>query len=124
VAKGMRVARVAVAAVWLYEGLWCKVLGGQPEQRAIVADVPGLPDGQAGAALVALGVVETAIGAWVLGGGRPRAAALAQTVLLVAVNAGGLLFAADRIAEPGRMIVQNAALLALAWLLARRPADG
>ena len=23
--------RLAVAAVWLYEGLWCKLLGGDPK---------------------------------------------------------------------------------------------
>jgi hypothetical protein len=32
--------RCAIAAVWVYEGLWCKVLGRTPYQRAIVEAVP------------------------------------------------------------------------------------
>jgi len=29
--------RVAVAAVWIYEGLWCKLLRGQPHELKAVA---------------------------------------------------------------------------------------
>ena len=37
---------LAVVLVWLYQGLWCKVLGGCPGHRAIVAALPpaGDPD--------------------------------------------------------------------------------
>lgn len=118
----IRLARAAVAAVWLYEGLWCKVLGGDGDQRAIVAAVPLLPPSLAAAALTGIGLAETALAGWVLTGRSPRAAAVAQTVLLVAFNAGGLLFAGDRIDAAGRMLTANAALLALAWLLATPPA--
>jgi uncharacterized membrane protein YphA (DoxX/SURF4 family) len=117
------VARAAVAVVWLYEGLWCKVLGGDGDQQAIVAAVPLLPPALAGAALTGLGLAETALAVWVLTGRRARAAAVTQTVLLVAFNAGGLLFAADRIDDAGRMLTANAALLTLAWLLAAPPAE-
>ncbi|MET7421992.1 DoxX-like family protein [Dactylosporangium sp. NPDC005555] len=110
----VRFARAAVAAVWLYEGLWCKILGGDPAQREIVAEVPML-------SLTAIGVAETALAVWVLTGRHARAAAVVQTVLLVAFNAGGLLLAADHIADPGRMLTANAALLALAWLLPPKP---
>ena len=115
----VKAARLAVAAVWLYEGLWCKLLAGAPDQRAIVASVPGVPSSGVTAVLVGLGAVETAIALWVLTGVRPRAAAWVQTGLLVALNAGGLLFAGARIAEPGRLLTQNAVLVAAAWLLAR-----
>ena len=117
-ATSVRLGRFAVAAVWLYEGLWCKILGGDGEQRAILAAVPLLPARLVPAALVGAGLAETAIAAWVLSGRRARAAALTQTALLVAFNAGGLCFAAGRITDAGRMLTANAALLALAWLLA------
>jgi uncharacterized membrane protein YphA (DoxX/SURF4 family) len=91
-------------------------------QRSIVAAVPGLPATWVTVALVGIGVVETAVGAWVLSGARPRLAALVQTGLLVAFNAGGLLFSGSRIAQPARMLTQNAVLLAVVWLLARHPA--
>lgn len=32
--------RGAVAAVWLYEGLWCKLMNGEPHQLKVVAAVP------------------------------------------------------------------------------------
>jgi uncharacterized membrane protein YphA (DoxX/SURF4 family) len=118
------VARAAVAAVWWYEGLWCKVFGADPSQRAIVADLPNLPTVWVTAVVVGIGLAETALGGWVLSGAQPRLAAIVQTGLLVAFNAGGLLFAGSRIPDPGRMVTQNAALLALVWLLAREPADG
>lgn len=68
-------ARAAVAAVWLYEGLWCKILGGDADQQAIVAAVPQLPPALAASAVTAIGVAEVAVAAWVLTGrfpARPR----------------------------------------------------
>ncbi|MDH6121005.1 hypothetical protein ABH930_005131 [Kitasatospora sp. GAS204A] len=38
-------ARCRVALIWFYEGLWCKVLPGRADQRAIVAGLPLLPAG-------------------------------------------------------------------------------
>ena len=114
-------ARAAIALVWLYHGLWCKVLGRCPEQAAIVAAVPGLEAGLAVWAVRALGLGETALAAWVLSGRAPRLAALVQTVLLVLMNGGGLVWGRAHIADPGAMIVQNLAFLALVWLVADSP---
>ncbi len=118
--------RLAVALVWLYQGLWCKVLGRCPGHRAIVEAVPflkGQLEGQAGAvALATLGLIETGLAVWVLLGWRPRLAAAAQTLLLVAMNGGGLLWGRDHIADPGAMLTQNLAFLTLVWLVAERAA--
>ncbi len=111
-------ARGAIALVWLYHGLWCKVLGRCPEQAAIVAAVPFL-EGALGLWVVrGLGLGEAALAAWVLSGRAPRLAAAVQTVLLVAMNGGGLLWGRAHIAHPAAMIVQNLAFLALVWLVA------
>ena len=32
--------RSAVAGVWIYEGLWCKLLGREPRQVQVVEAVP------------------------------------------------------------------------------------
>lgn len=34
--------RLALALVWFYEGLWCKLLGRMPHQEGIVEQVPFL----------------------------------------------------------------------------------
>jgi hypothetical protein len=58
---GRRFPSAAVAGVWLYHGLWCKLLGRCTEQARIVADLPGLRGRRAKALLVGLGVAETAL---------------------------------------------------------------
>jgi hypothetical protein len=110
--------RGAVAAVWLYEGFWCKVLGRAPLQAQVVAAVPKLGPLVGPRFLKLLGIVEVALAAWVMSGVAPGLCALAQTVLLVAFNAGGLLWARRTIHDPAGMIVKNIAFLVLAWTCA------
>ncbi|MBW8877164.1 MAG: DUF3419 family protein [Acidobacteria bacterium] len=115
--------RLAVALVWLYQGLWCKLLGRCPGHRAIVQAVPWLAGGAGTVVLAGLGTIEVGLAVWVLSGWRPRLAALAQTLLLVGMNGGGLLWGREHIADPGAMITQNLAFLTLAWLVAGRTAE-
>jgi hypothetical protein len=110
--------RIAVAAVWLYEGLWCKLLGGAKDQTKVVAAHPLFSPKIAGAFLAALAVVEVGLGVWVLSGWQAALAALAQTVLLVVLNANGLLFARHIIHDPAGMVVKNFGFLVLAWVTA------
>ena len=114
--------RAAVALVWLYEGLWCKVLGRMPGQQDIVEAVPVLGPGPARAFLVALGCAECLIGVWVLSGRLSWWAALTQTVLLAVMNCVGLVWARRRIHDPAGMVVKNFALIVLAWVAAAFPA--
>ena len=110
--------RFAVAAVWLYEGLWCKVLGRVPEQKAIVEAVPYLGPVRAPVLLRALGVVESVLAVWVLSGWEPLWAAVVQTGLLVGMNANGLLFARRLIHDPAGMVVKNVVFIVLIWVAA------
>jgi hypothetical protein len=110
--------QAAVAAVWLYEGLWCKVLARSPHEFEVVAQVPFLAPSTSHALLRLLGVLEALIGAWVLIGWQPVAAALVQTGLLIGLNASGIYFSRDRIPDPAGMVVKNAAFLVLAWATA------
>lgn len=112
--------RLSLASVWLYEGLWCKVLGRMPGQEGIAAAVPGLRGGRARPFLLALGWAEAALGLWVLSGRLPWWAALAQTLLLVGMNSAGLLYARRLIHDPAGMLLKNLVLLVLAWTAAGR----
>jgi DoxX-like family len=64
------------------------------------------------------GVVEVVLALWVLSRLAPVFCALAQTVLLVALNTCGLLFARELIHDPPGMVVKNFAFLVLVWVSA------
>lgn len=119
---GRRFAAAAVAGVWLYHGLWCKLLGGCPEQADIVAAVPGLRGERGRTVLLGIGVVETALAVWVLTGRRPREAAAIGTALVAGMNAGGLTFGRRHIPAPKRLVAENLTFIALAWLAAEEDA--
>ena len=114
--------RVAVAGVWLYEGLWCKLLGGEPREFEVVKAVPRYGERFGVPFLLGLGAVEVSVGVWVLSGWLPFLCAVAQTVLLVSLNANGLIWSRHLIHDPKGMIVKNFAFLILAWVAAAVPA--
>jgi uncharacterized membrane protein YphA (DoxX/SURF4 family) len=108
--------RVAVAGVWIYEGLWCKILGRAENELRVVEAVPRYGARYGRPFLAALGWAELALGLWVLSGFAPGFCALAQTVLLVALNANGLLWSRHLIEDPGGMVLKNFAFLVLTWV--------
>lgn len=113
--------RTAVAAVWLYEGLWCKLLRGQPHEFAVVAAVPFFGPRIGTPLLLILGAVEVAIAAWALSAVAPIGCAIVQTVLLIALNGNGLVWARRILHDPAGMIVKNFAFLVLVWVSASLP---
>jgi hypothetical protein len=116
--------RASVAAVWLYEGLWCKILGRVQSQLEVVTAVPRLGPRFGAPFLKALGVVEVALAVWVMAGIAPGACAITQTALLVVLNANGLLWARRFIHEPAGMVVKNIAFLVLVWMCGAIPGGG
>jgi len=110
--------QAAVAAVWLYEGFWCKVLARSPHEFEVVEQVPFLAPSTAHALLRVLGVLETALGIWILTTWQPIVAAAVQTALLIGLNSAGIYFSRDRIPDPAGMVLKNTALLVLAWVTA------
>ena len=109
---------VAVAAVWLYEGLWCKVLGRERRQLQIVEAVPYFGPRVGALFLTTLGAAEIGLGVWVLSGIAPGPCALTQTLLLATLNASGLIWARHILPDPGGMVVKNFAYLVLVWVAA------
>ena len=59
--------QAAVAAVWLYEGLWCKVLARSPHEFEVVEQVPFLARSTSHVLLRLLGVLEALLGAHAAG---------------------------------------------------------
>jgi hypothetical protein len=113
-----RLIGFSIALVWFYQGLWCKVLAGGPRHLSVISAVPFIGPNAGRAALVLLGLLECGLGLWVLTGRRRREAAVAQTLLLVLMNTGGLIWAWHLIPDPAGMILQNFAFVLLIWAAA------
>jgi uncharacterized membrane protein YphA (DoxX/SURF4 family) len=112
--------RMAIAAVWLYQGGWSKLARPKERHLAIVEGLPLVGPARARTVLSVIGAAEVGLGLWVLSGRAPRLAAAAQTAALGAMNGGGLLFSGKEIPDAGAMLTQNLALIALIWSSARR----
>ncbi len=109
------IIRLAVAAVWLYEGLWNKVLGRAQREAQVVAAVPGFGPRFGHLFLKVLGVVEVALALWILSGSYPGTCAIVQIALLIVLNANGLMWARHIIHDPAGMVIKNVAFLVLVW---------
>jgi hypothetical protein len=115
------IIRASIASVWLYEGLWCKILGRVQSQVEVVTAVPRLGPRFGAPFLKALGVVEVLLAAWVMAGIAPAICAIVQITLLVLLNANGLLWARRLISEPIGLVVKNIAFLVLVWVCGAIP---
>ncbi len=110
-----RAANIGAGAVWLHQGLWCKVLSGDSAHQDILASVPGLHGRRARVATTVLGLGETALAALVVTRGDRRWVATLQTALVAAFNAGGLTMGREHVAHPGRLLLRNGAFVGLIW---------
>jgi hypothetical protein len=72
------------AAVWLTNGLFCKVLGLVPRHGEIVERILG--GKHAGLITIAIGFAEICMAAWILSGIRRKLNALAQIAIVAAMN--------------------------------------
>lgn len=77
-------ARYLLAAIWLSNGLLCKVLGLVPRHEAIVAHILG--DAHSHLLTVAIGWSEVGMAIWILSGWRYRWCAAAQIAVIAAMN--------------------------------------
>src|SRR5579872_2107708 len=79
-----QVLNYGIAAVWIANGLFCKVLNLVPRHQAIVARITG--SAHAGALTRIIGVAEITMAAWILIGFRPKLNAIAQAVIIATMN--------------------------------------
>jgi hypothetical protein len=88
-----RVLNFLIAAVWLVNGLICKLLNLVPRHQQIVARIIG--DAHAGALTRLIGALEIAMGVWILSGIKPRLNAITQAVVIASMNTLEFLLAPD-----------------------------
>ena len=83
----------SIVVVWLYFGLFCKVLNFQPRHEQIVARILG---GEYAHILTkAIGVSEILMAIWILSGFRSRLCILTQIALVTIMNTIEFFYAND-----------------------------
>ena len=108
-----------IGGVWIFHGLWSKVLGQIPRHEGIVGRVLG--DSAAAPATIIIGLGEIALGIWVFSGWFRRSCATLQTVALVAMNTLEILLARDLLISAPGMVALNLFFLGVVWYWALHP---
>ena len=80
-----RILNYIIAAVWIINGLFCKMLNFVPRHQEIVARI--LNNDHARLLTIAIGISEIAMAVWILSGIRRRLNAIAQIIIIAAMNA-------------------------------------
>ena len=73
-----------IAAVWIINGLFCKVLNLVPRHQEIVARILG--NDHARLLTITIGISEIAMAVWILSGIKRRLNAIAQIIIIAAMN--------------------------------------
>ena len=82
-----------IAAVWLANGLFCKVLNLVPRHQEIVARITGSI--HAGVLTRLIGLAEIAMAIWILSGFRSKLNAITQAVIIATMNSLEYMLAPD-----------------------------
>ena len=106
-------SQILIGAVWIFRGLYSKLLHGIPRHQLIVAKVLG--EKIACPATKAIGVLEVLLGLWVLSGSVPIPCAVVQTLAIVSMNTIEIALARELLISALGMVILNLGFLALIW---------
>jgi uncharacterized membrane protein YphA (DoxX/SURF4 family) len=109
---------IFIAGVWIFHGLYSKILNGIPRHKLIVGEILG--ERVADAAVILIGILEILLGCWVLSGRFRRLNATVQTFALVSMNTLEILLAREFLISAGGMVFLNLCFLTLVWWWATR----
>ncbi len=109
--------RAVMASVWLYNGLWLKLLARDPHHVAIVNATFRDPH-LAGQMLSGIGLAEAALAIAILLGAAGRWVNGVQIVAVLVMNAVAIFFSGE-IPHPLGLIVSNLPLVACALAIVR-----
>lgn len=82
--KLKNIVNIAIALVWIINGIYCKVLNYVPRHQLIVARILG--ETHAELLTRTIGVLEAGMAVWILSRIKSRWCALAQILLVAAMN--------------------------------------
>ena len=104
---------VIIGSVWVFHGLYRKILSGIPGHGLIVERILG--EAIAAHATGFIGIMEILLGVWVYSRLRRRACALLQTLAIVAMNSLEIILARDLLISALGMVALNLAFISLIW---------
>jgi hypothetical protein len=104
---------IAIGSVWIFHGLYSKILNGIPRHQLIVGKILG--NRIAWSATKAIGLLEVLLGIWVFTGWERLACAVVQTGAIVGMNTLEILLAGDLLISAVGMVILNAVFLSLVW---------
>lgn len=85
------VVKYGISAVWLINGLFCKILCFVPRHRQIVAEILGHLN--ASCFTVLIGIAEVLMFTWIISGIRSRLNAIVQVIVIMSMNILELILA-------------------------------
>lgn len=106
-------AQIIIGSVWVFHGLYSKILNGIPRHRLIVAKILGTAN--AGISTKVIGLLEVMLGLWAFTGWRPVGCAVAQTAAIVGMNTVEICFAGELLISAVGMVILNLGFLTLVW---------
>lgn len=106
-------AQIGIGSVWVFHGLYSKVLNGIPRHRLIVGKILGTE--KAMIATKTIGLLESLLGVWAIAGWHPVWCASVQTAALVAMNSLEIVLARELLISAIGMVALNLLFLALVW---------
>ena len=79
-----KIIHYCIAAIWLINGLYCKVLHQSPRHKEIVAAILG--NQYASTITVWIGIAEIGMATWIVSGFKSKANAITQIIVIGAMN--------------------------------------
>lgn len=107
---------VGIGSVWVFHGLFSKILGGIPRHELIVGRILGQEI--AGPATMMIGAYEVLLGLWAASGKLRLPCAVVQTLSIIAMNSLEILIARDLLISAPGMVVLNLGFLGVVWFWA------
>ena len=107
------VTQIVIGSVWIFHGLYSKILNGIPRHRLIVGKILGAAN--AGIATKTIGLLEVLVGLWAFTGWQPVGCAVMQTAAIVAMNTLEILLAGQLLISAVGMVILNLGFLSLVW---------
>jgi len=113
------VAQIGIGSVWIFHGLYSKILNGIPRHRLIVGKILGA--GRAAITTRIIGLLEVLLGIWAIVNWQPVWCASVQTAALMVMNSLEIILARELLISAVGMVALNLLFLVLVWWWATFP---